>query len=349
MNKTLYFFTLIILLGCSNSQEKWYATFDPASNTQTIYAIDSMYGVEMARPYEMILKENILYLEDQKLEKFIHLIDVNKMSVIKSGGVKGKGPGELIAVYGNMSFKKNELWFYDGKLGKYLGYHIDSLKSDNKSYRPVSNELKIDPNLELFKLNWLSDSVVTGYGFSENAYKFTFYNIKNNTETHKGQLPPNPDNTPNRIHKQAYDGIFKIKPNGEKTAFVNLYTDLVEIYNLNNDSTFRLRTSNPFDPLFEIIDRNGFLIMGLSGETRLGYRSLYVTEKNIYALFSGQTMDESQIEKNIFIHTFNWDAEFEKTFKLDRSVISIAVDSNDEYLYAIVDSETPSIYKYKLK
>lgn len=338
----------LVLISCKRSEKSWYTTFDPITNTIILKSSDSLQSLEMARPRELLVKESTLFLEDEKLEHFVHIVDVNKMSLLRSNGVKGKGPGELISIYGAIDLHNEDLWFYDGKLSKYVGYHTDSLLNGKATYRPITNEVRIDPNLELFNVSWLSDSVIIGYGFSENNFKFTLIDIKNDSISHFGELPPNPDNIPNRIHKQAYDGIFKVQPKGDKIAFVSLYTDLVEIHDFSKNSTVRLKTNYDFAPLFEIVDGNKFLVMGLSGETRLGYRSLYVTEKKIYALFSGQTMDESRIEKNISIHIFNWNGEFEKSIKLDRSAASIAVDENDLFLYSVIDSEIPTILKYKL-
>lgn len=348
--KTCFFLVLgiTIFTSCYNKNSKWYKEFNPESTIVQVGAIDSLEGTNMASPYNIHVKNDLLIIEDIKLDQFIHFIDSKEMSFIKSEGKKGKGPGEIITTFGKVGFFGDHFWFYDDKLAKYVGYNIDSTLHYS-NYVPINNEIKIDPELFLSHVDWLSKNEIIGYGFHEDKFKYTIINIKNDSIYRVGDLPPNPDNIPNLIHKQVYNGYFAVNPSDKKIAFASNKTDLVEIYDLATNKTLRLKSKNGFNPMFDIVDRgDGFLIMGLRGETRIAYKFIAISRNRIYCLFSGQTMDESFNEQNASIHVFNWEGDFEKTIQLDRSAKSIAVDEDDHFLYSVIDTEIPTILKYRL-
>ena len=148
-NKKLILLSCLFLsiIGCDKKETIGYKKFDPSDKITHVRAIDSLQEQSMASPYDMYIDGHILIIEDIKSDRFIHIVDTKNMSLIKSTGTKGKGPGEIISSYGVIDFFNDNIWFYDGKLAKYVGYNTDSVLA-NSDYIPEDHEIRIDPTLK---------------------------------------------------------------------------------------------------------------------------------------------------------------------------------------------------------
>lgn len=81
----------------------------------------------------------------------------------------------------------------------------------------------------------------------------------------------------------------------------------------------------------------------------VGYLSISLTDKYIYALYSGEKDKEDDIATyGKMIYIFNYDGELVNKYQLSISAFSISVDYENRKLYALSHQPEPKIYIYDL-
>ncbi|WP_303318478.1 BF3164 family lipoprotein [Flavivirga abyssicola] len=351
MFKTKILIALLIfssLQSCNTENTKWYK-INKVTEPLKINK-DKNWNCEVkniANPAKLKIKDSLLYIQDSKSDKFIHVFNLDSNEKIVSIGIKGKGPGEILSPYGSLGIYNNKLWVFGATLNKYLGFNTDSILK--KNYKPIQSELFFTSKSFFYEVGWLSNNVIVGLNFSEEEKRLTFYDINKKTEIHSGSIPPKlSQEIPTSIHKQSLMGTLKIKPDRSKIVIGSLYSDLIEIFDESGNDIIKTKTELDFLPKYELSDNNGHIVMGQGGDTRFGYIDVSVTNENIYALFSGNTRNDSSFAYGKLIHVFNWEGELIDVMELENDSISIEINSDNSELYVIEFTTIPKISKYTL-
>ena len=343
----LYTLILFVLYACGSSARDWYTLVEKLPEITELPPQLIRKYESFADPRQLVIGDDYIYLADAKKEQFVHVIDKNDLSYQRSFGKKGKGPGELIALYGDIQLHDDKVWLLDCKLGKYIGYPISEKEFDEGT---SFVERRIDPSLFLLSVEWLNDSTIFGHGFAEEEDMFSIVDETNTRVSSLGAIPTFGHKGMHiQLQKQIADGTFSISPDRTKVAFGYLYSDMLGIFDIPSKSGKNFKTHEDFDPLFEVEDRGDFQVMGQGGYTRLGYMDVVTTDERIYCLYSGNTCDENAKYGSKWVHIYNWDGEFIHRFELKYMTRRIAVEKDDSFLYAVQRSRTPSIAKYSLK
>lgn len=108
---------------------------------------------------------------------------------------------------------------------------------------------------------------------------------------------------------------------------------------INDKNRYTKAEISPFD----------YIVKGESYSNKgvMGFLSLSITPKYVYALYSGKKKKDNLIKatgKTIYI--FDHKGNLKRIFNLDAPSIAIAVDSNDGKLYSLVQNGKTSIYVY---
>ncbi|MEN6455651.1 MAG: BF3164 family lipoprotein, partial [Prolixibacteraceae bacterium] len=104
----------------------------------------------------------------------------------------------------------------------------------------------------------------------------------------------------------------------------------------------------------ELLGDNGRISALPARDERNGFITAAVTEKFVYALYSGKVMDRRTLESlsdaflSKYVYVFDWQGRLVKRYQLDQEVRSIAVNANDEALYAASYEGEPHLVVYKL-
>ena len=341
---TLKFAAIFLIISACQSESNYERK--EVLNKVRLFPADSITLEEVGLPYQLIKYDSKLLIVDEKLEQFIHVFDLKSNSYVGKVGNRGKGPGELLIIYGNADVYDGNLWFYDFKLSKLLGYNLDSLIQ----LKIAAIEHKIPVDLGLFDLDIVSQESIVGYGNQSEVDVFSIYNRQTGKISGFGKLPEKKNKRETiQIFKDAYDGILQIKPDKSKIAFAHLYGNILTISDIMKDTTKEIRVGEFFNPKYHIERRSDFSFMVHDEDARVGYRDLVVTDDYIITLFSGMTRVE-RYQKGGYnqVRVFNWEGELLRCYEVNRGVTGVAFDSVNKQLFTIQENEIPSILIYNL-
>ena len=69
-------------------------------------------------------------------------------------------------------------------------------------------------------------------------------------------------------------------------------------------------------------------------DTRKAYVNSYVTEKNIYLLYSGCKKNEANWANGTELYVFSWEGQPQKKYILDQPIYTFAVDEDRGVIYS---------------
>ena len=281
---------------------------------------------------------------DSRALKRIHVIDISNNDYVTNIGAAGKGPGELLSI-SSLDVSKEKLWAYDITLSKFVSFHLDSLTSPTYTYTTEINfQGKANQNFDPLWIDGGKTMVSTT--FSESKNRLIFTNAEGTIIDEKFPMfdPPS-DNIPQTIHNISYQSTLKVKPDHTKVAVVSRYADLLEIYDLENNSMKRIKTHTNFDPIYEVMNVDGNAVMGQGEDTRFGHIDVAVSNDKIYTLYSGRTRGEGRANYADIVCVFDWEGNFITSYKIDNRAIAIELKNNQEFFTIELDTQGKSLLK----
>jgi hypothetical protein len=96
-------------------------------------------------------------------------------------------------------------------------------------------------------------------------------------------------------------------------------------------------------------DGSGNVSLFLDNENPYGILSTAISEKYIYALFSGKRFDDPLALQSDQILVYTWDGAPVKILKLQNEISEIAVDLEDSYIIGFQDIKDPVLIRYAIK
>jgi len=169
-----------------------------------------------------------------------------------------------------------------------------------------------------------------------------------------GSYPENEENIPNQVSARAYLGLMEPNPERSKVAITSMYSDRLDIFDINTDNMITAYGPEKFTPIFEIREIEGVgPIAASTPKTKFGFCHLSTTDKYIYVLYSGKVAgdyDENPSQVIMGNQVFVYDREGNNitTLELDRELVSIFVDENDSNLYGLESNMNIDIIRYDL-
>ncbi len=84
---------------------------------------------------------------------------------------------------------------------------------------------------------------------------------------------------------------------------------------------------------------------------RFGYVEAAASRDCVFALFSGRTGEGHKRRAHFarFVHVFDWDGNFKFALRLDVDALTITVDEQSRWLYAVRHDPEPAIVRYSLE
>lgn len=290
-----------------------------------------------------------LVVEDDQVETAYTIFDLgNDTATPIYTGYKGAGPNELIKPMPVVPDEDN-FYVYDISHFKLFHFNTDSVKHA-KAYKP-SNCISIDENFFISDIKKVSEDAFVAVGiFPEKRFAF----IDNNGKIVKtaGAYPLEQTQTEQLpFHVKGMACLSKLTTNPAKKIIVSalFYGDKIQFYKVSDDYRMvLLNQHHTFMPEFSTNNSLGMPNFSPTKETRWGYLSLTSNPKFVYALYSGKYQRQgNDFYQNNIVHVFDWYGERVSTFKLDKSVLSIA--STSKHLYALYEGDNGyEILKYQL-
>lgn len=281
--------------------------------------------------------DTILVFDFYGLPNLIHAFLGSNGKQVFEVGKRGNDKSNL-SMIDNMDFyDNNNLLLLDNSLGK-----IVRLGLSNK--RPMKIQV-IPKNLankpDIYCINQIGHYYICTGTFNQN--KFMVIDAKSMKITGMwGAYSKKPNlNISDFIHARASFGKTACFQKDSLLVNINYISGIITFYNFKNNHPILVKevTISPFD----------YIVKGESYSNKgvMGFLSLSITPKYVYALYSGKKKKDNLIKatgKTIYI--FDHKGNLKRIFNLDAPSIAIAVDSNDGKLYSLVQNGKTSIYVY---
>lgn len=305
MNKILLVIILItIITSCSNK------IIDPVLSdfTEVINLKGTTSQIESSKLGEvvdMIIIDTVLVINEMFNDYIFKLFDIKSGKLICNCIRKGKGSNEMISPRLITSYNKDIFTTYEGNKKELIYISInDLLSKDFKFYK--SDKIELSGAFTLFPIN---DSMMISTGAFEKG-RYCLYNknlgkgvIKFDypyDEKHKNEILV--------VKGFAFQGEISIKPDLTKFTMACSTSGNIEIYRLSGNDFERVFKKVYSLPQYENINNHG---VGFSKKNKIAFISLFSSDKYIYTIYSGGSMEESGQEyyhgNNLLV--YNWEGQ----------------------------------------
>ncbi len=295
---------------------------------------------------DLCIKDSFIITSTYNRNSFftVYSINNNNIQELYSFGEKGEGPEDFIFPTSLRIYDKY-VHFYDKALSKYITIEsLDSLKIQTKNVQSLGfNNL-----IKLTNGDFLGDGF-----FSDVRFK-----LIQKEDTISLKIPyPSEDKTKESVQTGlAYQGDINRNPKRDQIVYTSSYGDIIEIYKSTNNGIEQIFSQQLQYPLYTPQDQNsGEISSNLSPKCIKSALCTYVTEKYIYILYSGMTMDDPMHNYSNIVHVYDWQGNPQKKYILDKHLTCIGIDEHDQFLYGVYweideakDDETIGFTKYKL-
>ena len=325
-----YTFFILVLIFCAGCAEKGVVKLnDIQTEFDEFPSVDSLKFISISdtllkEPSKMLIAGEKLLIQTFCKAKNMHLaiFSLNKNQVINEVVREGDGPNEMLAC--EMNLIDDKLWLYDMRKMRVGFAQVDSFLSNT-------------PNISWYKLNhcyyrtaMLNDSIMLGTNDFENKSKINFVNVVTGEVEGKGSYSHLDNNLNLSALIDACSCYVNVNPKTKDILLSYRYTDVIEIYNSEGKIKYAIQGPEGFDIDFSV-GKNG---MRKTKKTRKAFVNCYITENNIYLLYSGCRRTDENWVYGTEIFVFSWDAKPLKRYILPQPIYTFAVDESNGVIYS---------------
>lgn len=331
----LIFVFSVLLIGCNkkdvqlNDKIESFKSFQETDSLHFIPISDELIG----EPMEMLyLKECLLLrINASSGDSFLVNYSLKDDKVISKAIPKGVGPNEMINC--DISFYDNNIWLYDTGKKKMGKISVDSV---------IVGKYIVDQYYDVptyyYSVALMNDSILIGTNDFTSPYKLSYLNIKSGEKNACAPYAYLNEQLPVSTLVDASSCYVNIHPYSKDILLSYRYTDVIEIYDQYGNIKKALQGPDCFDAIFSIRPN---LSMGKTKETRKAFVNSYVTEKNIYVLYSGCKRTDENWANGTQLFVYSWDGKPLKRYILEQPIYAFAVNdlNNELYSYSLQTGE----------
>lgn len=325
----------VFFYSCSKNVQK--ESFIDLSKEKTL-------PIEFGLPISISLYSNYLFVTDFYGEDgLIKVVDIEKEKQINSFAEKGEGPNEVLMV-ANIDYAPTideNLYVFDQANNSLQIFDFDSLTLGRQKY--PKDRFRINENYRFYEMARVENGFVAT-GFIENK-KFILLNDSLQEKGHGGTYCTKPsEDIPDMLHAIANYGKFYVSNNRKVIVNIIYSAGIISCYRINRDSSISLLWENTLNKMEYKVVGESFRNIG-----KMGYLAVSLTDKFIYALYSGMPEDKDAIATyGKEIHVYDYNGKIVKKYMLDTPSIGICVTEDDADLYTIIHNPESGIAKYIL-
>jgi len=333
---------LFALLSCTASNNTSNLNFP---ETITVSGKELVIdGVYMRYPFRIGINGSRLFLTDiHATDYYCHHFEYPSMKYLHGFAKRGEAPNEFLDIE-NIRFDNNSsIWTLDANKMK-----ISNFSLNNPSTEPG---IEIKLNKELIRtLDFVifNDSIFIVPDYTgEN--RLCFINHKGETTKRIFSIPSLESDRSSfgTVKAQAWRSFMNYNPNNGLLAMVTQLGQVIEIYDLKNDSIIKVVNLKNGSPK-HIVKGNYAIPTGI-----MGYSDVYVGKENIYAVFWGYSFDDirnNKVEKEggKYIHVFDLLGNPVRQYILDRHITGFYIDEENKRIIALDVNSNQPIIEYSL-
>jgi hypothetical protein len=344
--RKIYLTVLIFLcVGCAN--EIKIRLNDSAVQFNSFPSTDSLRFTTLSdelleEPRTMILYQDKLIIGTfcKGKDKHIAIYSLDENRLLKEMIGYGRGPKEMLAC--DIGFFENKIWLYDMTKQRIGIVAVDSFLVYGQ---PVISQYKVER--PYYTVAMFNDSIMLGANDNTSLLKISCVNLHTNTISGQGDYAYLADDIPLGALIDAASCYVSVNPVTKDILLSYRYTDVIEIYSPEGQLKHALHGPMGFDIDFQAKTRENYSFMSKTRSTRKAYVNTYVTEKNIYLLFSGSKRNEKNWAYGTELYVFSWDGQPLKRYLLTDPLYAFAIDESQQIIYAY-SSISEELIKAKL-
>lgn len=285
------------------------------------------------RPMAVRAVEGLVFVIDGSSlrgDNFLLALDGVTGDVVRVGGPKGQGPGELMVVSSidvDPRFAK-AISVYDSD-----AYRVTMYSYETESLEPVSY-LVHDDAARTGTGCWLGENrfVINGY-FDDHVLRY--YDVADDGRVLELERTAGVgviEDEPPEVLRFLNMNHLAVRPDGTRVAVAYVAANRLQIY--DDAGSLLVETGGPQEIQPTYLDRTPFPLT-INGPA--GYVQVAASDKHVYALFSGRGGEWSGYSDTV--HVFSWDGELVEILKLEKRIVFMSVTADGGQLVGIWDQE----------
>lgn len=305
-----------------------------SANTQKQLESEAAY---MRYPFRIRLVNSLLYVMDLHApDAYCHQFDYAELNYRQSFAPRGEAPCHFLGAENIRVDTNGNIHLLDANRGVIANIDV---KTGN-----VNSELKLPEALiRVLDFVQLSDSVFIVPDYTGN-HRLTFVNMNGEIIKHAFHIPAGKkEKISGILLAQAWRSFIDYNPDNGILAMATQLGQVVEIYDIKNDSVINVVTGKHGKP--EFIDRGGYAVPnGI-----MGYSDIHVGKEHIHAVFWGTSFKNiragrKEKEGGNIIHVFDLKGNPVVQYELDRYITSFCIDEENKKMIALdVNSDQPVV------
>lgn len=320
----------------------------PSVETVALEATVLTDSVSLALPTGLMVWQNSLVVQDPRAASAVRIFDTAGR-LRGSTGRKGFGPGEFSSPSAVLPRPGHpgEFWVFDSRLSRLTPFRVPDLLAGGTQH--AGQRVQLASPLVVEAPVWLDDSTLVAQNAMLRAgdKRFSFLRQDGALRASAGEEPASEEKLTRFLKQQVYGGPMAARPGHPQFLVASRYAGRLELYGTDGALVRRFDVPQAFEPDVEPTP-DGVNFFSNEGQ-RVGYPDVAVTDRLVFALFSGQKdkdNPESMFAREV--HVFGWDGRLRHILALDNAVLQIALSDDGRTLYAVRHEPYPQVLAYPL-
>lgn len=297
--------------------------------------------VYLKYPFRIRSDNEYLYVTDlHPTDYYCHQFEYPSMKYKQGFAKRGSAPNEFLNVENIRVSRKSILWALDADKMNIVGFDQVQLNIPNYTLN-LTQQL-----IRSLDFDIIDDSTFVVPDYTGES-RLCFINHRGEIEKKSFTIPiqKKARSTPDIVIAQAWRSFLSYNPKSGVLAMATQLGQVIEIYDIKNDSIINIIHNKQIEPLF--VTRGNYAIpIGI-----MGYSDIHVGAKNIYALFWGHSFTDlknNKVEKEggRFIHVFDLHGNPIRKYELDRYITGFCVDEERKKIMALDVNNNQPIIEY---
>lgn len=338
----LLLFFAVMMASCSTTSKP--SVFDPidVAKIQLVKSVP-MDSIGILSPIDMLLADNYLIVSQDHIDsQLVQVFDLKTLQNTDNFGKLGEALYEVLSL-GNIDiFKHNDslrvgIVDYDRR-----GYHEYTVGDKTHNRMMFLSPKECDHICRLGNEKMLVSTVF-------DSTKFFLYSNSQIVDS-LSLFPPKADNVGVITHSMACSGWLSTNPDKTLIVASYIYDGGIDVLECVGDKLVPKWSFRLFNMDYAVESRGNMSVPIPTKQSRYGYTYSTLSDKYIYALYSGKLLSEDNTGASSIIHIFDYNGTHIREIKLDHAVTHLCVDRHDKNLYCIAtnDQGYPMLEQYDL-
>lgn len=288
----------------------------------------------LIRPHRLLVKNNYLIVADQGNTFALQIFDAESNRHLSSKGVIGDGLNEIKDVWLiDRGLENNSFWVYSGIEKSMLKFDlVDTSKLVISKLIHEENYYNMNVGLV-----WATDSTLMAI-MANGDNRYVEFNMDGTKNNQFGSWRDINKEFSNYILGDLFQGKLIADPNNNLFVKACIFSDRIEILNINDQSITSIRGPLSIEPKFKITGAGLNERLLISPDNPYGYIDICLDNQYIYALYSGYSQNDftrGNIKDSSIILKFDRLGNLISNYATDISISSIAVSEKFQKMYGI--------------